>query len=433
MSKLKRSISIVLLISLVIMLSGCYDAREIDDMAYAIALGIDKGKTNELKLTIQFASTKGGGMGGSEEGGDKGGNELVVTTLEAPSVFSGLNMMNSYISKQINMSHAKVIVFSEELAKEGIYKYISGFLRSREFRGNMYLAISRTSAEDYIRSAKPKVQANSARMFDAFFRTYQFTGFSTDSLLSDVYTDQLAMDIQAVASLVGVGNYKDSKEFDPKKSTYMDKGRVQALEGDFKAGDLPKTYEVNAELMGLGVFNGGKMVGELDGHEAMMYLMLTGKYKQSYLSLPDPENSDRFVVLSVKQSRMPENRVDISGNKPVLHSKVRLEADIIAIHSGFNYEIPQNTPILEAAAENMIKKEMLGFMNKITKEYNSDICGFGKEAKKKFLTYKDWDDYNWLSRYKDAEFTIDVDLKIRRPGLVVRTIEAESADGREFD
>jgi len=51
------------------------------------------------------------------------------TTVEAPSIYSGLNMINSYVSKQLNMSQIKVLVFSEELAREGIEKYINALMR----------------------------------------------------------------------------------------------------------------------------------------------------------------------------------------------------------------------------------------------------------------------------------------------------------------
>jgi len=38
-------------------------------------------------------------------------------------------MINSYVSKQLNMSQIKVLVFSEELAREGIEKYINALMR----------------------------------------------------------------------------------------------------------------------------------------------------------------------------------------------------------------------------------------------------------------------------------------------------------------
>jgi len=41
-------------------------------------------------------------------------------------------------------------------------------------------------------------------------------------------------------------------------SSYQEKGREFPLEGDFKAGDMPKVGTIKSEVMGLAVFNGSK-------------------------------------------------------------------------------------------------------------------------------------------------------------------------------
>jgi len=56
------------------LLTSCFDSKEIDDMAYVVALGLDKGATNHLKMTLQLAvpakasSGEGGGSGGGGGG-----------------------------------------------------------------------------------------------------------------------------------------------------------------------------------------------------------------------------------------------------------------------------------------------------------------------------------------------------------------------------
>ena len=93
-------------------------------MAYPIAIGLDIGHANILRMTLQLAvplSIGGGGAGESGGGSGGGGEEKAVSviTIDTSSIFSGLNMVNNIISKEINMSHAKVIVISRKLAEEG--------------------------------------------------------------------------------------------------------------------------------------------------------------------------------------------------------------------------------------------------------------------------------------------------------------------------
>lgn len=46
----------VILIFCLSSFTGCYDAAGIEEMAYVIAIGIDKGETNNLKLSLQITT-----------------------------------------------------------------------------------------------------------------------------------------------------------------------------------------------------------------------------------------------------------------------------------------------------------------------------------------------------------------------------------------
>lgn len=188
-------------------LTGCYDRKEIDDMAYVTAIGLDKGKTNFVKMTLQIAVPKAIG-GGGDEGGGGGDGSTTITTVETPTLYSGLNMINNYISKRINMSHAKVVVFSEEMAREGIHEYIHAMIRGREFRGSMYVVVARGSAEEYIRSVTPILEVNPTKYYEMNFQAYKYTGFTANAQLINFYLQEECSCSQAVAVLAGVSRYK---------------------------------------------------------------------------------------------------------------------------------------------------------------------------------------------------------------------------------
>ena len=52
-----KKIFIVLLILIFGMftLTGCYNAEGLETLAYAVAIGIDKGKNDKIRLSLQFA------------------------------------------------------------------------------------------------------------------------------------------------------------------------------------------------------------------------------------------------------------------------------------------------------------------------------------------------------------------------------------------
>ena len=52
------------------------------------------------------------------------------------------------------------------------------------------------------------------------------------------------------------------------------------------------------------------------------------------------------------------------------------------------------------------------YLNKTSKELNSDIAGFSQYAIPHFLTLPQWDNYNWASKYANSNFTVDVDFDV---------------------
>ena len=64
--KIKKLIAFILIIIFYLFtLTGCYSAEGIETLAYAVAIGIDKGENDKIRLSLQFAllsdSSSGGG------------------------------------------------------------------------------------------------------------------------------------------------------------------------------------------------------------------------------------------------------------------------------------------------------------------------------------------------------------------------------------
>ena len=45
----------IIIIYCLFTLTGCYSAEGLETLAYAVALGIDKGENDKIKLSLQFA------------------------------------------------------------------------------------------------------------------------------------------------------------------------------------------------------------------------------------------------------------------------------------------------------------------------------------------------------------------------------------------
>lgn len=424
MTKGKRLVAALILIAVCPLLTSCYDSREVDDLGFVIALGLDKGKTNTLRMTMQIAKPETGSDGGSSE--DLPYEQFSV---EAPAIFSGLNMINTFASKQISLSHIKVVVFSSELAREGLGPHLKAMLRGHEFRPNVPIVVARKTAEEYLKSVDPKLVINASKYYELVFQSYKYTALIPKVEFHDFYLSSKSLCRNPVAILGDAGKFQSPEEFDIQNSTYREHNRPAPFEGDFFAGDIPALGGARSENVGLAVFVGDRMVGELDGTNTTMYLLCTGDYVHSYWTIPDPLAEGQYVLIDIKQSRRPKHHMEIIDGKPRIDVAINLEGDLLSVESDIDYEARENSLILESAIESFIKEHVQIFLDKTVNDFQSDICGFGTHARGLFTTWDEWEAYQWPSKYKDASFNISVNFKVRRPGLVLRSgssLEQES-------
>ena len=106
----------ILLLNLTL-LSGCYDSRGIEELAYVTAIGLDVSDNNLINLTLQISIPS---SGSSSESGSSQSSKTNSITVECTSINTGLALANSYISKELDLSHCKVIVLSEKISEQGI-------------------------------------------------------------------------------------------------------------------------------------------------------------------------------------------------------------------------------------------------------------------------------------------------------------------------
>lgn len=54
-----KRFSVITLIGIILFsIAGTYDARGLEDLSYAVAIGLDKGKDNLLRLSLQFSAPR---------------------------------------------------------------------------------------------------------------------------------------------------------------------------------------------------------------------------------------------------------------------------------------------------------------------------------------------------------------------------------------
>lgn len=407
MNVLKKIIALILIsIFSLFTLTGCkYENNSIENLAYVIALGIDKGEDNLLKLSFQFAtpSSDSGSSGSS-------GSDITTTTVECSSISSGFNLMNSYISKKLNLSHCKVIIFSEELAAIGITEEVQTLINKIQIRPDSSIIISKCSASDFIENAKPNLMTLIARYYEIVVTSGKYTGYYYNSTLENFYSSLEESLVEATAMLGGTN--VEQLHYIDKDINYID------IDSSYIAGTSLVEDENLIQLMGTAVFKDGKLVGELNGQETISHLIVTNKLDQCIINIPDPFSSDNLISVSISLNNT-NNKVEFVNNAAYIMVDTSIEAYILTYSDSSNYGTEEALGIIEKYINSYLATHISSYLYKTAKEFNSDIAGFGKKVISKYTNINKWNESNWSNNYKNAFFHVNVSTDLEGSTLMI--------------
>ena len=225
LNKFLKNISIFILIILLLLgFYSSYNLLKIDNLAFVVAVGIDKANTdNNLKISFQIA--KPSSM--SESNSDKG-STTIINTVETSSISSAVNLMNSYIEKQINFSHCRLVVFSEAVAVDGISDIIYTLANNVQVRPSTNIIVSKTDAKYYLENSITNLESLPVKYYDIFPNSSNYTGYISDSTLGDFYNALNSDVYEPYGILGGVFNLNEDslKLYAPKYP--LDYGKIKA-------------------------------------------------------------------------------------------------------------------------------------------------------------------------------------------------------------
>jgi len=405
-----------LLLGLSILLSGCNGAKELDQRANVIAIGLDSAEQEGmLMVSYQLAIPKGESKG-------EGSEDAVVLTNTASSLAEARNLLSSEVAMQPSLAHTKIIVIGEELARKGLDKVLGPFMRFREYRGSMFVVVTKGTAKNFFENNKPAFVSSMSKYYEQKISNAEETGYFLSTTLHEYYTRLKSNSGQPYMSYVAINPQSGQGKISTNK---VPGGKIDG----YIAGDLPRQGGNAVDIAGVALFDGDKMVGILSTIESRMLAMLLGIYRSGYIVVQDPLDPTSSVNISMRLGSKPKIKVMLVEGKPMINIVVPLEGEITSIGSGINYEQDKNLDLLEGQINKVQQEEMMNLI-KHTQDLHSDVAGFGYYLRPVFQSNKDFEDYNWNDQYSKAEVNVEVKTQLRRTGLMIRTVGAgRAADG----
>jgi spore germination protein KC len=431
-----KFLKLLLALSFIMPLAGCF-GNEPNDIAYIVALGFDKSEDDlNYKITMQFAKPTQISGGASEEGGKGGPNIVENIVVEAPNIYAGLDTANHIVSKKFSLYHTKLFVFSQEVAKEGVDNLLETMSRSEEIRPDVYIAVSLGSANEYLTEVKPVVELNPAKYYQLTYDKNDSAGFPRCTL-QDFYFIENTNYCDAAVPLAGIIKSEDSSEGENGQSSQDEQKSEEGGETtenannknapvnekgfeykikNYTAGEVAIQEENKSETMGMAIFSDKKMVGTMGGIDSVIYNILKGEYRGSYVTFYDDKASNMPVTVKIIQQKKPLVNINIDEKK--INIKTYLESDFYSLTS--DNVIEKDISHFEEMAKKEIEDACTEFIKYTRDTYNADILALGLKAKKYFLTDDSFKEYNWREKFKEYEISVETDFKVKRTGLTIR-------------
>lgn len=401
---LKKIFIIILILLFLLAFSSSYSALNINNLAIVVAMGIDVADNNNLKLTFQFTNTSSISETGSSEK-----SPSIIYTVEASSISSGINLINSHIGKELSLSHCKLIAFSEELASKGISKEIYTLVNDTQVRPSTNIIITKCTAKYYLESSKPLFESLLTKYYEVFSDSSKYTGFSSSITIGEFFNKMLCTSCQPSAILGGV---EDGSQKTPTSNINSE---------NIISNSSPVSGDSKAENIGLAVFKDDVLVGELNSIETLCSLIIGNKVSGFLVSVPNPSKSNSYLDIYITPLNETKFKVDIINGTPYISVKCRFTGRIYSMEENSKYLDDKLLKEISDSCNSYIKSVMTDYLYKTSKYLKSDINSFGKAAQSKFLTTKDFNNYNWNEKYKDSFFDVEIDSSIRSSFLITES------------
>ena len=375
---MKKRFSLILLAALqMFLLSGCWNYVEIDQQINVSGIALDVGRGGKrLHLSVEIIT-----VGKSEESRF----ESHVLESEGNTVFEAIRELMGVASRRLYFGHCKLLIFGEDLARNGIREYLDLPLRNHELRTTMDVIIAKGgSGRDILYTKGITTSIVSYRISDILRGSQKSVGCSA-----------MAKDYQVYGGL-------ETKGYDITIPAFV-------------------THKVDEEdvacLCGAGVFDGDRLIGWLTKKECALLSMVNGTYKTGLVTIEAAESPWKNTTFEVHKAKS-ETKVSIGEDESVTeHVHVKLWVNVGEAQTNIDFFDPAQTERNKYALEKNLEHDLNHLADAAQWTYRCDLFGVGKKIGKKDPAA--WEKFgsDWKKRFSEVKFEIKVDAVIISGGV----------------
>ena len=384
---MKKFVLIIITLFILLISSGCYNYKEINDMAIVSSIGIDKDNKNDKYIvSAQIMNSK--------ESEDSEDSQITVYTKEGDTVHEALRNITLKSPRKLYGNHLSKIVLSEEVAKEGIDNILDIFNRITEVRNEFIITIVKEDKASDVLKVLTTTESIPAEYVKLSLKIADKTsGLTYATKLDEFISLYLKKGIDPVVPVLKI----DKKE---KKGTTII--------------NITTTNPISKIVIeDLAVTNKGKLETYLKNEEVIGYNFLRNQIQKMIIPVKcDDENN--YASISILKNKTKSNAAK-KDNKYIINFNINSEAIITEYNCKKDLTDEKVIKELEKDTEKKIKRYIKKSLNK------------QKETKGKFLgleriIYLDY------PKYKNEDYSVkyNVNVNLVRKGEIRNSVKGEN-------
>lgn len=387
---------LLLVVTLMAVLSGCWSRKELNELSIAVALGLDRSENDKYVVSLQIINP--GAIAPRKSGPQ--GSPVYTFRTEASSLMEAMRKMTTQINRQIYMSHLRLVVIGENLARQGIADPLDFLSRNHEMRSDFYLIVAKqASAEQVLSILTPEDPIPANELYSSLSMSDKLWAAT-----GKVTLDQLVNDLAIV-------------------------GRNPVLTGLVVRGpeSIGKTLEnfretkapAMLQYSGMAVFRKDKLIGWLDENQSKGYNYIRNNVVSTTVTNECKNGHVEVEVIRTHTKLTGE----IKNGEPEMRIDVHAEGNLGDLTCDLKIDEPAAVRQIERLAENNMREKITAAVRIMQTRYRADAFGFGEAIHRK--SPKHWKKWrrNWDSTFAEMTVHTYVDVKIRRIGTIKQSVK----------
>ena len=374
-------------------LTGCYNYRELNDLAIVTAVSISKEKDN-YNIAVQVVNPKK-----DQDTSSSNEPDFIVYKSKGETLQAAFESLVKESPKRMYKTQMQILIIDEKMAKNNIKEVFEYLARDPEIRNEFNVLIGKS--DNILETLTPLDNLSSQNILDSLKASSKYLGntnlLTFNELLSDYQNEKTEMAIPVI-------KLTSQKNKDDKNTEKI----------------LEKTTTTPAIVLdNISIFKDNKLIGYLSTKETVSYNFINNNITLTNIKKDYPNN--KYIAYKILKSK---SKLEVTPKKHTITLTIKGNAEINEATYNIDLSKEKNIKKLEKSLNKRLEKMITSSFNSTRKKYNSDIYGFEDLYYKKDPKYytkikKDWDS----KEFQKIKLKVKSNIKIVEQGNILGKIK----------